>query len=1438
MDSFEEMFEERIFVESSEDLGLLFNRYKSFPNYIMEFLLYIENSINSLLKCPKTDLPKELINHLKKFKSDVTISKKPERIDISEVSLNIKTIKNFRNKIDPLINKLAKLKSQIAFGGNLSRSIIRKPKVYSKSIDEEKYSKINTNIRNINRSLDWVEKIIIDLFNMIDQDLNILHVVKKVYVKNKIYESLDNQDNNFDIQTNVELIEESLEGIESLIKNIGITESVSLESMINMIPRKMDIRQYNLYDKDCDHMSSYPLFIIGTNMMLPISYDWKDNVGETIISDINASTTDIGNIIRNLENRFKINFFYINDESLSRARSEFDNRSVSLSNMNEKRYRSYFPDQTNRQLLDSKTAAIVNIPHIYKTRNVTSLDELELIISHDYGHLRTWDKLSKEDISEYILKRLLIHGLYSIYFGDGNILAQYAYYHLKPEVLANECGGITPLDMISARYNISSVPGWNGSVYKKIVDMKVPANIIKIMTNMTMKRSNPVKKYITDCIEYSRNVYREILPKRIYKDVFKELNKVEENITNVQIKTNSFDILMERSHRSLNTSYRIVVDDTNGHIIKLIFDLNVDDVDRIGTHMLQRDLDVTQEERDKIKRGIRKTGHNDFSSKGTVRAIIDLDTGKNLKSVKAGGLMNHYYTNTLDFITDEQYTHFANKYGELFTRVDRFAKLKTDVRELIAKSPQWNPPDSKAYTTTEREINPSYKATKAPKSIKKDPYPLGSLVKDLVQNMDAGIRPNKNTRGIGSINNPNHENYQSFIIPKFQHHYDKIKNRIMNHIKLIPVVNVGTGKDLIIKDYMNEANKKFNGMINIYRKAFRIYRNEDSNEKEKKAKDMMNQIAKDLQQILVNLTIIERKQLEIIKNNNLKESVEEYGYESTDLNELLDDIDSPEELLSYLKDNNFKYGFISSKDGSTVNVEGNADENNKKFATEYALQTPDELLESKHGVCWDYAELERTWFKSHWNEDFNVYYIISYETKAQPTHSFLIFEHDEKTCWFEYSWDKYRGIHQYDSTNDALNDIKSKFMKYSELKNENQCCIFILKKVPKKHMTCVEYMDWAETNEEIIESVLFNEGWKDTLKSVGGAIKKGAQKASNILKLNKSLRNLQMMDLPRNLFKTTPLVNIITGEPLFESYGEYNISTLYENLSYNDLRKFCDEFAKKKNIAVIVYDEKFPKELLTSLFCSGRQDVQNALFTIVSKDFYKKILSNKVKASDKSSFSDKMDEYLIADIESRSHMSDLEKIIIVSNGTLTEYTLNNYRAFEAMLLHEYGHAMTFDKISIEDWEWYQNKIVALGSIMSYFTRTLGIKDADLVSEYLVKGYWQLKPEKLANEYSNVNISDFLMASGLKLPTGKYSDIKFNEVIHYKVPKNPFKDELEKLNLSCNRDNRKNWDELNKKYHLMNCDINLNYFKSIIPDRYMGKMIEIIKENKERIMKDL
>lgn len=89
----------------------------------------------------------------------------------------------------------------------------------------------------------------------------------------------------------------------------------------------------------------------------------------------------------------------------------------------------------------------------------------------------------------------------------------------------------------------------------------------------------------------------------------------------------------ERSHGSLKSSFRIVKDVETGHNIKLVFNLNKEDIKEIDSFP----SDPEKNRDPKIINRIRHDGHNDFKSTGTLKAIIDLETGKKLNKVIAMG---------------------------------------------------------------------------------------------------------------------------------------------------------------------------------------------------------------------------------------------------------------------------------------------------------------------------------------------------------------------------------------------------------------------------------------------------------------------------------------------------------------------------------------------------------------------------------------------------------------------------------------------------------------------------------------------------------------------------------------------------------------------------------------------------------------------------------
>ena len=149
-----------------------------------------------------------------------------------------------------------------------------------------------------------------------------------------------------------------------------------------------------------------------------------------------------------------------------------------------------------------------------------------------------------------------------------------------------------------------------------------------------------------------------------------------------------------------------------------------------------------------------------------------------------------------------------------------------------------------------------------------------------------------------------------------------------------------------------------------------------------------------------------------------------------------------------------EYGWVDKDGKKHIKLQG--------FADNYRLQSPEELIKSKLGVCWDQVELERYYFKQE-GIDIKSYFIVHYDGKKCPCHTFMAYEDNNKFYWFEHAWEKHRGIKEFNSINDLLNEVKEKFIDL-ELKDgyvEDNLFIYNYPK-PKEHIDVVEFYKNAE----------------------------------------------------------------------------------------------------------------------------------------------------------------------------------------------------------------------------------------------------------------------------------------------------------------------------------------------------------------------------------------
>lgn len=88
----------------------------------------------------------------------------------------------------------------------------------------------------------------------------------------------------------------------------------------------------------------------------------------------------------------------------------------------------------------------------------------------------------------------------------------------------------------------------------------------------------------------------------------------------------------------------------------------------------------------------------------------------------------------------------------------------------------------------------------------------------------------------------------------------------------------------------------------------------------------------------------------------------------------------------------------------------------------YALQSPDELLTSRTGICWDVVELMRDWFTTMSIFPIQTYYIFYDDGAGCPSHTVLTFSHKGRICWIEPPYFgaalPFDGIHSYENETD------------------------------------------------------------------------------------------------------------------------------------------------------------------------------------------------------------------------------------------------------------------------------------------------------------------------------------------------------------------------------------------------------------------------------------
>jgi len=133
------------------------------------------------------------------------------------------------------------------------------------------------------------------------------------------------------------------------------------------------------------------------------------------------------------------------------------------------------------------------------------------------------------------------------------------------------------------------------------------------------------------------------------------------------------------------------------------------------------------------------------------------------------------------------------------------------------------------------------------------------------------------------------------------------------------------------------------------------------------------------------------------------------------------------------------------------------------------VHSPEQLLKSKKGHCWEQTELAKFLLKEKGIQSRTFFMDVVINNRGNTiTHAFLVFQSDDKFYWFESTFDPYRGIHEYKTLDKLLSDAKNK-LSISEKKNGRPGEIFRIREYDSPKLPCshMEYFNHCLNGREV-----------------------------------------------------------------------------------------------------------------------------------------------------------------------------------------------------------------------------------------------------------------------------------------------------------------------------------------------------------------------------------
>ena len=151
-----------------------------------------------------------------------------------------------------------------------------------------------------------------------------------------------------------------------------------------------------------------------------------------------------------------------------------------------------------------------------------------------------------------------------------------------------------------------------------------------------------------------------------------------------------------------------------------------------------------------------------------------------------------------------------------------------------------------------------------------------------------------------------------------------------------------------------------------------------------------------------------------------------------DIKEEYKKVSTPEELLEFMN-KYINYGFVA--ENKTYDDWSSDGEFQQACRSIWKLASPEKLLNTGYGHCWDQVELERDWFSKH-NYEFKtifIWFLLDYDNNY-ITHTYLVYKDKDDSSWnyFEHADRNNVGIYKFDDYYSAIKFQRQKHIDFNK----------------------------------------------------------------------------------------------------------------------------------------------------------------------------------------------------------------------------------------------------------------------------------------------------------------------------------------------------------------------------------------------------------------------